>query len=114
MSQELMNNVRDWLLEDNEIMQLDAELKEKKKKRKIFANLIIKTMEESLVDSLNIKGGKINYKKKEIKKQLNNNHLLYLLQEYFKNTPEEANNLYDYLQNNKEIKVEEKLTRSFH
>jgi hypothetical protein len=105
--------IKEWLNYDAEIIQLDAKLKELKRKKKEYAQQIMQNMDEVALDAFNIKGGQIIYQKKNVKKQFTKNHLIALLQEYFKDEPEEADALYEYLQTNREIKVEEKLVRTF-
>jgi len=109
----MMSLVKEWLLEDTEISQLEAQIREKKKKRKMVADEIMRIMNENEIDSVGIKGGEIRYQKKNVKKALSRGHLVNLLQQYYKNNLEEVNKLDEFLQNNREIKVEEKLVRKF-
>uniref|UniRef100_A0A6C0H557 Uncharacterized protein n=1 Tax=viral metagenome TaxID=1070528 RepID=A0A6C0H557_9ZZZZ len=114
MSRELfLLKVNNWIKDDDEIERLEKELKRMKKEKKMIADEIMKLMDEKQLGVLNISDAKIQlqYDKKNVKKPLNRRHMENLLKEYFKENPENGEYLCNYLDNNREIVVVEKLKK---
>ena len=64
--QELVNNIKEWIKLDTEISKLNIEIKEKKNKKKKLSADLVGVMKKNDLDSFDINGGSILYKKNEI------------------------------------------------
>jgi len=88
--EQLVNNVKEWLKIDTEIMQLKHEIKERNNKKKTLTENLVKIMKTNSIDCFDINGGALVYKQKKQKKTISGKYLLTQLQEYYKEQPEVA------------------------
>ena len=58
----LVNNIKEWIQLDNEIIQLNSEVKKRKTKKKELTDSLVNIMKEEHLDCLNINGGSLVYK----------------------------------------------------
>jgi hypothetical protein len=108
---ELIQNIKDWIKMDNDITQLKKELKEKNAyKKKITLNLV-ENMRNNKIDCFNITGGALIYKKNKIRKPINSKTLLKTLENYYKNDKSMADELTNYILENREIEIKETIKR---
>lgn len=108
---ELIQNIKDWIKMDNEIILLKKELKEKNSiKKKITVNLV-ENMRNNKIDCFNITGGSLIYKKNKVKKPINGKTLMKTLENYYKNDITIASELTNYILDNREIEIKETIKR---
>ena len=108
---ELIENVIGWIDIDNDIKELQKELKEKRKEKKIFTQNLVEIMKTNNVDCFDIKNGKLLYTKKKVKAPLSKKHLFNSLSEYFKNNKDIIEELGNYILNSREEKIKENIKR---
>jgi hypothetical protein len=109
--EELIQRIKEWLKIDNDIIRLNKDLKELKKKQKLLTNSLVNVMKTNQLDCFDINGGKILYKKSISKKPINSKMLLNTLKTYFSTNPSTANEVTDYILNSRECVVKETIKR---
>lgn len=109
--EELINAIKTWVKLDNEIRSLQKEVsKRNAEKKKISANLI-DVMKKHEIDCFDIKDGQIMYNKKTVKKPMTKKVLLTVLSKYFQGDFMKANELNEFILENREECVKEKIVR---
>lgn len=109
--EELINNIREWIKVDNEIIKLKAETKLLNAKQKGLTDSLVKIMKGNSIDCFDINGGALMYKQKKTKKTISGKFLLSELQKYYKEQPELATELTKHLLDNREEIVKDGLHR---
>jgi hypothetical protein len=109
--EQLINNIKEWIKIDTDILQLKNEIKEKNNKKKILTEQLLSTMKNNSIDCFDINGGALVYKKNTIKKPLNAKTILLTLQNYYKNDPQLAENITKHLLENREEQLKETIKR---
>ena len=109
--EELINNIREWIKVDNEIIKLKAETKLLNAKQKGLTDSLVKIMKVNSIDCFDINGGALMYKQKKTKKTISGKFLLSELQKYYKEQPEMAEELTKHLLDNREEIVKDGLHR---
>ena len=107
----LIENVKGWIDIDNEIKELQKELKEKRKEKKSYTTNLVDIMKTNNVDCFDIKNGKLIYTKKKVKAPLSKKHLFNSLNHYFKNNKAVIEELGNYILNSREEKIKENIKR---
>ena len=82
-SEEIVNNVKQWLQIENEIKELQKIIREKKKDKKVFTENLVNIMKENEIDCFDITDGKLLYTKNKVKQALSKKHLLNSLADIF-------------------------------
>ena len=109
--EELINNIREWIKVDNEIIKLKAETKLLAAKQKGLTDSLVKIMKGNSIDCFDINGGALMYKQKKTKKTISGKFLLSELKKYYKEQPEMAEELTKHLLDNREETVKDGLHR---
>lgn len=107
----LIENVKGWIDIDNDIKELQKELKEKRKEKKLYTTNLVDIMKTNNVDCFDIKNGKLIYTKKKVKAPLSKKHLFNSLSNYFKNNNSVIEELGNYILNSREEKIKENIKR---
>ena len=109
--EQLVNNIKEWIKIDAEIVQLKAEIKERNNKKKNLTENLVTVMKTNQIDCFDINGGALVYKKNKIKKPINGKTLLASLQNYYKDNPTIAQELTKHVLDNREEQVKETIKR---
>jgi hypothetical protein len=109
--EQLVNNIKEWIKFDTEILQLKAEIKERTKKKKALTENLVTVMKTNSIDCFDINGGALVYKQNKVKKPINGKSLLLALQNYYKNDENVAEELTKYILDNREENVKETIKR---
>jgi predicted nucleic acid-binding Zn-ribbon protein len=109
--EELVNNIKEWIKIDNEIMKLQNEIKERKNKKKTLSETLMTVMKKNEIDCFDINGGALIYKKNKIKKPINAKNLMSVLQNYYKSDPKHAEDLTKHIMDNREEQIKETIRR---
>ena len=80
---ELVANIKEWIKNDNEISQLQSEIKDRRIKKKALTDSLIVTMKNNSIDCFDINQGSLMYKKTTTKKPINAKTLIAALQTYY-------------------------------
>ena len=108
----LVNAIKIWVKKDNEIRQLKKEERIRKKEQKEISETLMAIMKENEIDEFDLKDGKLVYTKKNIKKPITKKGLLDILKRYYNDDKEKADELNNFIMDNREEKVVETITRT--
>ena len=109
--EELITNIKEWIKIDNEMLQLQKEMKQRTLRKKALTDALMITMKKNEIDCFDINGGSIVYKKNKIKKPLNGKSLMAALQKYYDSKPEQAEEITKFVMDNREEQIKEEIKR---
>jgi hypothetical protein len=109
--EQLVQQIKGWMANDNEIRDLQSRLKELKEKRKGYSDNLVEIMRKNEIDCFDVNDGKLIYTKTKVKAPLNKNTLVVALMKYFKDDDEQAKELSTFLLESREEKVKESIRR---
>jgi len=109
--EQLVNNIKEWIKMDTEILQLKSQIKEKNNKKKLLTENLVSVMKTNQIDCFDINGGALVYKTSKIKKPINGKSLLIALQNYYKTDEKLAEEMTKYIMNNREEQIKETIKR---
>ena len=109
--EELINNIKEWIRIDNEIVQLQKEIKDRKNMKKSLTDTLMLTMKNNQIDCLDIKGGQIIYKQNKVKKAITGKTLMSILTKYFEDKQEKAEEVTKFIMENREEQLKEVIKR---
>ena len=109
--EQLIQSVKDWVRNDNEIRALQVEVNKRKKEKKIISESLIKVMRSNDIDVFDINDGQIVYVKKTIKSPITKAALLTILSEYCKGDIEHAMDINNYIMEHRDESVRESIVR---
>lgn len=118
----LIQNIRDWISMDNEIRELNKELRLRKSKQKKISESLLTTMKENQIDEFDItgsslggsnerSGGKIMYNKTTTKKPITKKNLMGILSKYYKGDISQAIEMNSFIMNNRDEVTKETISR---
>lgn len=101
----LINTIKEWVLLNSKINELQKQLKELRNSKKQLSDTLISVMENNEIDRFDINNGKLVYKKNKVKSAINKDYLLKMLDNYFKEYPEiDTNDVGNFILENRPIK----------
>jgi hypothetical protein len=109
--EELIANIKEWLKLDNEITKLQSEIKTRKNKKKELTGSLVEVMKKNTIDCFDIAGGSLMYKKNKVKKPISGKSLILALQNYYKDTPQVAEEITTHILSSREEQVKETISR---
>lgn len=107
----LVKNIRQWVKLDNEIRALKKEENIRKNEKKEISNTLIDVMKNNEIDCIDIKDGQLCYTKKNVKKPITKKVLLNILSKYFEGDIDKAEDVNEFILNNREEVTKEGITR---
>jgi uncharacterized protein YdcH (DUF465 family) len=108
---QLKQNVREWVKLDNDIRALNKEITTRRNEKKNISKRLIDVMRDNKLDVFELKDGQLMYVKKNKKKPITQKQLLTLLSSYYKEDVSKAEEMRNYLLDNREEVVEEVIQR---
>lgn len=109
--EQLIQTIKQWVKIDNEIRALQKEQNARKKQREEITKILMQTMQNNQIDCFDIKDGKIMYCKKNVKKAITNKMLMNLILQYYEGDELKAQELNNYILENREVSVKETIVR---
>jgi hypothetical protein len=111
--EQLVSNIKEWIQFDNEIKQLQKQVKARKEKQKVLTDNIMKVMKANEIDCFDLNDGKLIYSQSKTKGTINKQHIANCLEKYFKENADEnmISDLTNFILENREIKVKETIRR---
>ncbi len=109
--EQLINNIKEWIKIDNEIVKLKAEIKEKNAKKNSLTENLVTVMKTNNIDCFDITGGALVYKKNKVKKPISGKTLLATLQNYYKDNVSLAEEITKHVMDNREEQIKETIKR---
>lgn len=110
---QLLQSIKTWLHIDNEMIELQKAIKERRKMKKELTQNLVNVMRDNEIDCFDVKDGQLYYKRSVVKKPVNKKVLLSTLSDYFKNDtdPTKAQELCKIILDNREETVRETIQR---
>lgn len=108
---ELINNIREWIKIDNDLLSLKKDLKNKTILKKNLTDNLVKVMKTNSIDCFDITGGSLVYSQKKTKKPITGKFLLLQLEKYYKEQPEIAKEVTQHLMDNRDENIKEDIKR---
>jgi hypothetical protein len=109
--EELVNNIKEWIKIDGEILKLQNEMKDRKNKKKLLTESLVAVMKKNEIDCFDINGGSLIYKKNKTKKPINAKLLMSTLKTYFSTNPLQAEEVTKFVMDNREEQIKETIKR---
>jgi hypothetical protein len=109
--EQLKQNVREWVKLDNELRALNKEITARRNEKKNISKRLIDVMRDNKLDVFELKDGQLMYVKKNKKKPITQKQLLTLLSSYYKEDVSKAEEMRNYLLDNREEVTEEVIQR---
>jgi len=108
----LVNTIKEWIDHDNEIKNLQQQIKEHRNKKKSLTDNLLEIMKDNEIDCFDINNGKIIYCKNKVKSPLNKKTLLETLEKYFEDMPDiHPEQVSKYIFDNRKIEIKENIRR---
>jgi len=107
--EQLVNAIKEWVKLDNEIKQLQIELKKRKVSKQKISDILMTTMKNENIDGVDLNNGKeqLCYSKRTFKRPLTKSTLLNILSKYYPETPNKAIEMNNFILENREESVKE-------
>ena len=111
--QELIKNIKEWIQLDNDLLQMQKEMKIKKAKKKSLSENLMGVMKSNQLECFDINGGSILYKKNVSKKPLNPKTLQQILEKFYLNTKTDipVEEITKFVMDNREEQIKECIKR---
>jgi hypothetical protein len=111
--EQLINKVREWVRVDNELRVLQKEVMIRKKEKQNISKELMNVMKLNKIDVFDLKDGQLVYASTTVKKPITKKNLLSILAVYFQGNNEKAFELNNFILDNRETTIKEKLVRKF-
>jgi methionine salvage enolase-phosphatase E1 len=108
--EKLKTNIKKWIDNDNEIRILNKELLIRKKINKELTESLISIIQDSNIDTFDLKDGSIRYVRQNVKKSISKKYLFDVLNRYYENSAE-ALQVNNFILENIEETIKEKIIR---
>lgn len=111
--EQVVNDIKEWIKYDNEIRQLQREVKTRKDMQTKLSKNILNIMKMNEIDCFDLNDGKLIYTETKSKGALNKKYLISCIGKYFSDLEDKeiANNLTDFILENRETKIKESIKR---
>ena len=109
--EQLVNNIKEWIKMDNEILELKTQIKDKNNKKKLLTQDLVTVMKTNQIDCFDINGGALVYKTSKVKKPINGKLLLSALQNYYKSDIKLAEEMTKHIMDSREELIKETIKR---
>ena len=108
---ELVESIKEWIRIDNEIRNLNKEIRDRKTQMTKISQNLMSTMKDNNIDEFNVKEGKLIYSKKQVKKPITKKYLTDILLKYYEGDETHATEMNTYILENRESIVKETIRR---
>ena len=102
LNKELIDLIKKWIKTNNEMRTLKQEVANRKKTKDKLSSELLTIMKSKDIDSFNINSGKIEYVQRKTKKPISKKLLQTILSKYYKGDANKANELNDFILDNRE------------
>jgi predicted XRE-type DNA-binding protein len=108
---QLIEKIKEWVKIDNEIRVLQKEQKKRLADKKKVSGELMAVMRSNEIDAFDLNDGQILYDKRNLKKPITKTALLSILTTYYKGDAVKASETNQYILDNREEVVREKIVR---
>ena len=107
----LAENIQQWLVIDNEVKQLNKQLKQLRARKKLLTKNLVTIMKTHSIDDISLQDEKILYTQTRGKTPLSKKHLFSSISIFLKDDAKLANKLAQYIMNTRKDKISENIRR---
>jgi hypothetical protein len=107
----LITTIKSWVKLDNESRALKKEINIRNQEKKELTNTLMEIMKQNEIDCVDIKDGQLCYTQKTVRQPITKKNLLTILSKYYKGDIEQANEMTEFISDNREETVKESITR---
>ena len=105
---ELINLIKNWKQLDDELKTIQKEVKERRNKKKIITEQLVKIMRNNEIDCFDINNGKLLYTQSKLKSSISRPYLLEVMSKYFADdNTVEIDKVTDFILENRNVKIKE-------
>lgn len=104
---ELVQNIREWIQLDNEIKELQKEIKQRKTKQQQKTMLLLEIMKNNELDGVDVPNGRLAHIKRVSKAPITKKTLLGLLSKFYDGDISQALAVNNFIMNNREEVIKE-------
>ena len=105
----LITLIKEWMVNDKELKQLQIAIKERRDKKKLLTSVLVNEMNKSNVDEYKTQNGKLIKTSQKNKKPITKTYLASCIDKIFKTNPEEGKKVFQYIDENREINIKENI-----
>jgi hypothetical protein len=105
----LVESIRGWIKLENEMKELNRAIRERRNQKKALTSTLVSVMKDHSIDCFDINNGSLMYTRNKVKMPVNKQHLLECLTEVYKNDPEEALKVTQYILSTRKEKIVENI-----
>ena len=109
--EEMITHIKKWMQYDNDIKQLQNELKTKKESRRQHTEQLVNIMKSNEIDCFDVNNVKLLFSRTKVKTPLNKSQMVQALMEYFNNDEPRVRELEDRLMSARKEKITETIRR---
>ena len=109
---EVVKIIKEWITIDNDIRNINKELRLRKEKLKKISQTLMKTMKENKIDEFDIKDGKMVFSQTTVKKPITKKNLVSILSKYYEGDISQADEMNKFIMDNREEVVKETIKRT--
>ena len=107
--EKLINVIKEWMINDKELKQLQLATKERREKKKLLTAGLVNEMNKTNIDEYKTQNGKLIKTSQKNKKPISKSYLTTCIDKIFKSNPEEGKKVLQFIDENREIKVKENI-----
>ncbi len=107
----LIDNVKSWLQIDNEIKQLQKEIKKRRAMKKDMTDSLVEIMKSQDIEIMNAGESQLIRTEKKVKSALSKKHLINSLLQYFKEDKQTVAQLTNFIMESRPEKTKENIRR---
>lgn len=110
--EQLITNVKEWLALEEEIKNMQKQMREKRNRKKELNEILIKIMKTNDIECFDTSNGKLLHVVNKSKKPLTKKFLISTLENYYQNDIEKAKELSEFILNNRNESITETIKHS--
>ena len=112
----LVATIKEWIQNDNEVKELQREIKLRKDRKKTISDKLVNIMKTNDIDCFDTNDAKLIYAQSKVKTSLSKKHIATCLEKYFKDSKDKeiVDDLTNFILDNREVKVTETIRRKQH
>lgn len=107
----IVENIKEWIQIDNELKEIARVAKERRQRKKELTSNLVDIMKNNEIDCFDVKNDKLIYTKNKVKSTLSKKTLMTALQNYYKDDPQQGQQVTEFLLNSREEKIKESIRR---
>ena len=108
---QLIANIKEYVKIDNEIRQLQAEMKKRKESKKLLSEKLVDVMRDNEIGTFDLNDGQLIYSQRKVKAPLSKKLLIESLVKFYQDQPQMVESLSSFIMDNRSEKIQETIRR---